>query len=336
VNLDAYKLALAGTGRLKMRALALLAEGTPESRFEAAVLLHEVARAEQRAIRAIDGAPPEVRLASAVERCWCLLEGLDPRAAGNAYGDVLAASKQLPIARASAFRARLEPKFKRVHSDYATAMNRSPTFRRDARGQRVSSAVAPTDAEVGALLRLFPGTPWLWFQRSLIARRHADAWKFIRAAAKLEPDDNAYLAGSLRIASQVLPKSELEAFLDANSDAARSPNASADVCLFFAFAQVERAASEGGERRAESLRRALDACLDGESRAASIPSVQGGLRPTLFALRLAVAEELAGRTPNESVLYQAGLGTLAVTALPKRHAHVIALLRESVGVPSAA
>lgn len=335
MNLDAYKLALAGTGRLKMRALALLAEGTGESKFEAAVLLHEVARAEQRAIRALEGASNEVRLASAVERCWCLLEGLDPYGAGNAYGEVLAASNGVPLARATAFRARLEPKFKKVHADYANALSRSPTFRQASRG-RTSSAITPTEAEVEALLRLFPGMPWLWFQRSLIARRPADAWRFVRAAAKLDPDDNAYLAGSLRIASRALSKAELVDFLDATHDTVRSPDASADACLYYAFAQVERAQNEVGKGRDASLRRAQDACLDGESRAPSRRSAEVGLRRTLLALRLAVTEELAGRRPDESVLYQAGLGQLVVKASPRKQADVIGLLRDSAPVPSAA
>ena len=124
--------------------------------------------------------------------------------------------------------------------------------------------------------------------------------------------------------------------VDATHDSVRSPDASADACLYYAFAQVERAQNEVGKGRDASLRRAQDACLDGESRAPSRRSAEVGLRRTLLALRLAVTEELAGRRPDESVLYQAGLGQLVVKASPRKHADVIGLLRDSAPVPSAA
>lgn len=47
VVLDVYAARLPASGKLKLRAKALLAEGTPAATFDACVLLHEAARTER-------------------------------------------------------------------------------------------------------------------------------------------------------------------------------------------------------------------------------------------------------------------------------------------------
>jgi hypothetical protein len=328
VNLDAYRLSLAGTGRLKMRALALLAEGTNDARFEAAVMLHEVARAEQRAVRALGQPSDEVRLSSAVERCWCLLEGLDLPGAANAYGDVLEASKNLPPEQAVAMRSRLEPRFEKTRAQYAKAVQALSSVRRVRSGEPSWSAPPPRDEELDRVLREFPGVASLWFWRSLAARRPRDAWSFVRRAARLEPDDSRFVAGSVRLASTVLSRDELKEFVDTTTQALTTETAAADVWLFLALAHVDLASSDRGAQKASRLRMALDACIEGASRVGSTPAVEGGLHQTLRAVRLAVTAMLDGRTPDESVLYEAGLGELAAETPQKRRTDVIAVLRK--------
>lgn len=327
MTLDAYRLALAGTGALKMKALALLAEGTFESRFEAAVILHEVARAEQRAVRALGHPPDDVKLASAVERCWCLLEGLDLPGAANAYGEVLEASKKLPAHQAAAMRARLEPKFEEMRARYGSAIERLSSTRR-ARSERSLQVPPPRDDELEGILREFPGTASLWFWRSINATQARDAWSHVRKAARLEPDDSRFVAGSLRLASDVLSGSELDEFLESTRATILPEKATGDVWLFLALAYVVRAQSErAGVRRTASLRRALDACIEGASRSGSLAAIEPGLHQTLLAVRLAVNAMLEGRRPDEAVLYEAGLGELAVVT-PRNHpTDVIAALR---------
>jgi hypothetical protein len=314
MNLDAYRLALDGTGRHKMRALSLLAEGTRESRFEAAALLHDVARAEQRAVRALEQLSHEVRLAASVERCWSLIEGLDPPAAANAYGEVLRASEALSDEQSDAMRARLDPKFAKVQKAYANALVRAPTLQHLG-AQRSLGHVK--DKELEALLEEFPGVAKLWFARGLAAKNAKDAWRSIRRAARLEPEDDRFRAGSLQLVGQVLSGDELREFLDAAYESLSTSRA--DVCLFYALAEIEYAQGNGGNKvaRRASLSRAREASLEGESRSASVANVETGLRPALHAVRILADTILAGRKPEVAVLYEAGLGELVVTA--QRH-----------------
>ena len=52
------------------------AEGGADARYEASVLLHEAARAEERTLLAASAPSFETKLASAIERCGCLIEYL--------------------------------------------------------------------------------------------------------------------------------------------------------------------------------------------------------------------------------------------------------------------
>lgn len=69
MTLAEYRSLLAPAGKAKMRAGALLAHGDDEGRFEAAVLLHDAARSELRAVDALDAPSIETRLTARVEAC---------------------------------------------------------------------------------------------------------------------------------------------------------------------------------------------------------------------------------------------------------------------------
>lgn len=70
VEQDVYGANLASSGKLKLRAKALLARGTSDAVFDACVLLHEAARKERCAIAALSVCPPVTLLTSTVEVCW--------------------------------------------------------------------------------------------------------------------------------------------------------------------------------------------------------------------------------------------------------------------------
>jgi hypothetical protein len=74
---EARRLALLEAGKLKLAAKARLAEGGEAAPYEAAVLYHAAARAEQRTLLVMEAPSPEARLANAIERCACLIEGFD-------------------------------------------------------------------------------------------------------------------------------------------------------------------------------------------------------------------------------------------------------------------
>lgn len=89
MTLEAYREIKQGGGKLKMKALVRLAQGRDDARFEAATLLREAARAEERALQLLESPAAEVRLGVAIERCACLVDALAPTAAAVAWGDVL-------------------------------------------------------------------------------------------------------------------------------------------------------------------------------------------------------------------------------------------------------
>ena len=68
-----YSALISASGKLKLKATALLGYGDRESRFEAAVLFHDAVRLEAPALALLPEPPPEVRLANAIERWACLV-----------------------------------------------------------------------------------------------------------------------------------------------------------------------------------------------------------------------------------------------------------------------
>jgi hypothetical protein len=63
---ELHELNLVSSSTLKLRATALLAEGTGEAVFEACVRFHEAARLERKAVEALSPCPPETRLLGSV------------------------------------------------------------------------------------------------------------------------------------------------------------------------------------------------------------------------------------------------------------------------------
>src|SRR5262249_42507272 len=129
MTLDAYRQIKSGGGKLKLRALALLAEGGAEAAFNAATLLREAARAEERALRLLSTPDAEERLGVAVERCGCLIDARAPTAAALAWGEVLVEGDALPEEVVRAYRSKLDHDYESLQQAHQKGIAESPVLR---------------------------------------------------------------------------------------------------------------------------------------------------------------------------------------------------------------
>jgi hypothetical protein len=309
---ERYPVGLGESGKLKLRATALLAEGGSARTFEAAVLLHDAARAEARALLTLEHPTPEVRLASAIEQCACFVEGLDPVLAARAWGHVLDAAGRVPEDVAAPMLSRLKPRYSRLESAFGGALRQAPLVARHSaslellRGRERQRYVR----EVGLLLARFPGTPWLWWascRMEHVQGRPRAAWEAIQRACRLEPDNGHHDAVRLWLMPRVVPTKQVDAYLSESYSAIH--RAAPEVCLVYALNEMERARREGalGTPR---LERAFEAVLQGRSRVQAETAVAQYLR----AAQLLLSEQLKGGEPTIDLLYRAGLGDLIVAA----------------------
>ena len=308
---ELHRLALANSGKLKLRAKALLAEGDPEQAVEVAVLLHDAARAEARAVASIESPPAETRLAAAIEECWCLLEGGDPVSAALVWGRLDAVADGVAPDVASSMRARLSAFYDARARAYGEQISRCKTLQQ----MRPTGSLVPATKtmrkallrELDALLAEFPGLASVWWARYRIKEFDGDfaaAIGALRNARRLQPDNDRFAAQSLLVVAEHAP-SEADATLATTLD--RFGDTSADVCLLYALAQLRLARSDKKLAR-ERCEKAARAAERGFSCVRSPHT-----RQLLEAARLLTTEMLAGRPPTLAILYRAGLGDLAIS-----------------------
>jgi len=147
------------SGKRKLKASSLLPYGDDRSRFQATVLFHEAAELERQALSLLDDPSIEVRLGAAIERCACLVLGLDVVESTLAWREVEELSALLPAEVAGAHRDRLDPLVRGAQRDLQELLTGAPVlhaakFRWD--------GVAPPErprarAELAALLDRVPG-----------------------------------------------------------------------------------------------------------------------------------------------------------------------------------
>lgn len=100
------------------------------ARHDAAVLYHAAARAEQRTLLVLEAPSPEARLASAIERCACLIEGFDAMVVLEiAWADVLVASSAVPERTAAAMRSRIDASMSEFVHRYQGVLAKTPAFK---------------------------------------------------------------------------------------------------------------------------------------------------------------------------------------------------------------
>jgi hypothetical protein len=316
VTIEAYRQTKSGGGKLKLKALARLAEGGPDAGFEAATLLREAARAEERALRLLATTDGETRLGAAVERCGCLVEARAPTAAAVAWGDVLVAGDDLPQDIVRAFRAKLDPAYEALQRAYRKAIAAAPTLAAVSFLWPATADKAKARRELDRLLKEFPGEFELWYlryQAGLFERDYAAAWKALQKARALEPTNQFAIGAEMVLVPRVLKLAQAEARLDAAYGALRGMGAQldADACLCFAVASFQIAPSSEHARRHHE--RALEMAELGAS--ALLDTTHA--KPDLRIVRALASDLLAGRTPTLDAFYRAGRGELVARAQAK-------------------
>ena len=316
-----YELNLASSGKLKLRATARLAEGGADARFEASVLLHDAARLERLALGALPTADATTRLVSLVEECFCLVEGFDPVGAGKVWGRILNEKAVLPPASADALLARLSPRHEQSHREFATLVVSQKTLTKgSAAGVLVPSSVADQKSalrEVRTVLKRFPGVASYWWAAYRLTEALADvesAWESLGNARKLEPENMRFMAVSLLLSTRALSTNEADDHL--GQVRASLEHSGAEVCLMYALAELRLARAP---RAHERWVRAKAATAVGLAQVRS-----ESVRKNLVAIQFLVDHLLAGTKPTLDVLYLAGLGDEAASALP--HADVLDLM----------
>jgi len=322
---DAYGRTKSAGGKLKMRALAVRAEGGEDAAFAAAVLLREAARTEDRALRVLVAPSAEERLGVAVERCALFVEALAPTAAAVAWGDVLVQGDALPAEMAEAHRSKLEPQYHELQKAHHEALATAPTL--SAVAVRVPAARDPARAlrEIDRLLAMFPGEFELWYlryQSALFGGDDAAAWDALEKARELEPDNVFALGAEFVLVPRVLPLAEAERRLDAAYSLLRRPGVQVepDTCLCFAIACFSIAERSG--RPQFHYERVLEAAEAG----AGAEVDRGDAKRDLRVARALAKDLLAGRKPTLDAFYRAGRGDQVAHATVEERKDPIRLL----------
>jgi len=321
---DVYEMNLASSGRLKLRAKALLAEGTPDEVFRACVLLHDAARIQRLAVQALPACPPVTLLSSLVEECWCFVEGRDPLRAAETWGLLLLAREAVDAATAEAILSRLSPRFEAFRQEFARLGAASPTLRAMVEAGPASdpsrAARVRARKELGTVLARFPGAMnfwWMLYRLAEMEGNKAEAWDALSRARQLAPDNARLAAMSLVVAVWALPAAAAEQHLAGVRGTL--DRAVAEVCLLYALAEIVLARVAAREEQVLRWERAREAAEAGLTRA-DTPELRSNLKATQLLLR----ELLAGREPTMEVLYRSGLGKAA--ALEKPDANVVDFL----------
>jgi hypothetical protein len=190
---------LAKSGALKMRAGSLLTSANEEERFDGIVMLHEVVRLEEEALRLISAPSPETRLRFAIEKCGCLIDGGDPIGASAAWEDITLSSMDVAPAVAGSMRSRIAPKYYESQAALTRAMARrfgSPhvIWGLTSRPPDQSMGRARLESAARFLTRIMPGVArfWLWLAEHTrdpeIARRAIHRSR--RLAGRPAPSDD--------------------------------------------------------------------------------------------------------------------------------------------------
>jgi hypothetical protein len=341
MSLDPYLLALADSTRLKLRGSAVLAEGGADAGYNAAVLFHEAARAEARALAAVVAPTAETRLRSAIERAGCLMDGRDPSAlTERAWPQVLEISDEVAPSVARALRARIDARMAEFLREYSAAANAAPDFWERIRSPGKFSGKATRQLE--QLLRKFPGDPRLWTMKAFCAIGEGSslrALEYARRAQKLfwedgNPEGPEGMAPGIEVvvSAKALSLSEAQAAFDASYARVRFGAADVDLCFATVAAGLLLA-----ERLAEGERHLWERIASAASKGGSLQDARTRpYEPFFLAARMIAAEKLADREPGLDILYRAGLGAAASRSASKNP--VAILRREMTGrlMPSAA
>lgn len=191
---DPYLALLTQSGKRKFKATMRLPYRDAESRFEAAVLFHEAADLEDQALSLISEPSAEVRLGAAIERCACLILGLDVFGSISAIHEVERLSANLPMSTANLLQERLEPMVKVLRRDFHELLSKSPILVGAAfRWERIAHKdKLKAREELAHWLERFPGDPifYLIHSRAAVDARQLDeARRAAMRAYRLQPSN---------------------------------------------------------------------------------------------------------------------------------------------------
>jgi hypothetical protein len=308
-----YQQLKSGAGRLKLKALALLALGGDDERFEAAALLREAARGEARALAALSTIDSESRLGVEVERCGLLVSAAAPTAAALAWGEVLGASEDLPPSTAARICAAVVPQFETLQRAHHGAVTRAPVLSAARFSWFNVTDRTRARRELNTLLKKFPGEFELWYllhQADVQARRFEDALRAVQRARRLEPSNPVAWGSELSILPLALPEADAREQLAAAWAELRRERTRVDVDVFWCFALASVTLAKRTTPTSPLYTQALEA-LDLARDARSDILREG---PLLRGLRGVISELAAGRTPSVEMLYRVGLGGLVTRA----------------------
>lgn len=324
--------ALLDAGKLKLAAKARLAEGGPEAAYEAAVLYHDGARAEHRALLATASPSPEARLVSAIERCACLILGLDASAVLEVgWADVLVARAVVDEATAGAMCAKIDAMMRSFVERYQKVVRKKPTFELDPETRRLVGSPKEVRAALERCLKAFPGDAFMWALRSAHDAEDGDiagAWGAIQRARELRPEETSFVGWELRLVTKRLPVADAEARLAAAYADIERGGASAGVCFGFIVGVMDLAAKRRPAK--QWIEQAIHAAIEGGRASPRHSEDQLAFR----AVELGLREMLAGRKPGLAILYRCGLGRLAAV-LPQDADWMSMVLAQTARLPLA-
>jgi hypothetical protein len=287
-----YRLVVLEAGKLKLAAKARLAEGGQVAPYEAAVLYHAAARAEQRALLARELPSPEARLASAIERCASLILGFDATAVLDVgWADVLVASAAVEEKTAAAMRTRIDEMMSSFIEKYRKVVEKKPAFDVSRETRRLVGSPRSVRLALDRCLKAFPDDAFMWALRSSSYFEDGDvaaAWEAIRRARELMPEETSFVGWEIRLVAKHLPTAQAEARLAGAHAEIERGEASADVCGGFIVAAMDLVPKSA--HRAELLGQAIHAAREGVRAAPRQSEEQKVFR----AMELGLREMLAG------------------------------------------
>ncbi len=290
---------------------ALRARAGDDGDFEAAVVLHEAARAEVRALRSLPDPDPPTRLRSAVERCGLLIDAGDATAVvRDAWPGVLERAENLSDEHRAAYLDRLAPAVDRLLADLDGLSQKHPHLVElpsalSGRGRVRRDAIRK---DLGAYLTRFAGDTAAWLSLVWLDVARGDekaAWSTVARLRRLDPEDALAREVEINLAVGVLPAEKLRARLDGAADDVLRDLGGVHLALGTAVGYLHLGvgvhAQRGDLDRAEQIaRRALLAAR----------GTYADARPYLRALLFFVSDARAGRPLRAEVFRRVGLPEL--------------------------
>lgn len=331
-----YSALQAQTSVMKLSAPRLRASGS-EGPIDAAILLHDVERAEARALKALGPLVDDMtRFRSAIERCGLLVEARDPSTVlHERWPEVWKCAEAFPSEVVGPALRRLEPAVEALRVEQQAMIARHRTLRMVPRSALATGGgeLRKALAALKQYLMAFPGDWNAWQYLALMADAQelpAEAWRAIQIARRLEPDDDAGWSVEVNLATASMSPDELRRWLDQTATVHYRGRGDADVALALAggYALLARQSLTGGRSAElqELLAKAQAAVT--HSYASLTSRTEPEVRRYVRAMQLVINELRAGHEPKASILDRAGLPELH--AFLDRNDHdTLATLRRS-------